>query len=65
MKHYVSKFIHKDHNEIFYIKQESYSRQYWTAEVVKPDGYSSELRMSHDDKFEFEGKLLKHGWRQV
>jgi hypothetical protein len=64
MKHYVSKFIHKDHNEIFYIKRGDFSK-YWIAEVVKPDGYSSELRMSHDDKFEFEGKLLKKGWCQV
>ena len=64
MKNYVSKFTNKNHSYIYYIKRGDFSN-YWIAEVVKPDGYSSELRMSNDDKFEFEGKLLKNGWCQV
>jgi len=65
MKHYVSKFIHKDHNEIFYIKQESYSRQYWTAEVVKPDGYRSKITLSPHNLKQFENTLREKGFISV
>lgn len=48
---------------IYVVKKEGYLGP--VVEMIKTDGYTSKLRMTMNQLFDFEGKLLKNGWSRI
>jgi len=59
-----SRWIHSEQpGTIYYVKKDGFSQP--VVEMVRTDGYTSQLKMNMDQLFDFEGKLLKCGWSKV
>ena len=64
MKSFNSRWINSEvPGTIYYVKKDDFSGP--VVEMVRTDGYTSKLKMSLDQLFDFEGKLLKCGWSQI
>lgn len=65
MRRSETKFINQSNNQIFYITRDEFNSWSYIAEVVKPDGFSSKLRMNQEERDSFVNKLMDSGWKAV
>jgi len=64
MKQFYSKWVNDSFKDkIYKISKNGFGKPY--VEEIRSDGYYTKLDMSMDQLFDFEGMLLKNGWRKV
>ena len=64
MKQIYSKQVNDDNNEkVYQVSNDRFGNL--CVEEIRLDGYYTKLGMNEDQLFNFEGMLLKNGWRKI
>ena len=59
----MKRYIHPEVKHQYEIKRDTWGK--WTCHELKKDGYGSSLNMDSDQLFNFEGALIKNGWKNI